>query len=113
MLLPACALLDPVGDRLDFHLRQFQTRMLWRHAHCRLRGRDAPDHRACGRVARNDRVFRSGLAIEAQRNLLGYCVGAMTEKTLVRQDRPDVPVELEIFWSSYGSGCKAKGGRGN
>src|SRR5438067_8710460 len=99
MLLPFGALSNPLAQRLDLAIGQFQTGVGRRHAKRFVAGIDAPDHLARAGIALDDGApasevrFRGSFAIEPQRNLFSDGVASMAAIAFIGKNRTHVAIE--------------------
>ena len=101
--LPLGALLDPPLEQVDLLGRQRSAQRLGRHPLALVLGGDTRDQIAVLKIARHDgvasrlvRAEGSLLRVEPQPGLALPRVGAVAVEALVRQDRPDLKVEVDL-----------------
>ncbi len=105
MTLPGGALLDPAGDERDLAIAQRPVRLGRRHDLGRVVRRDPTVQHAARQVSGPDRMgallslqHREGalLGIEPELRFARVGVRPVTGEAPVREDRLDVPVELDL-----------------
>ena len=94
---PLCALFDPAADQLDLDWLKFLVRLRRRHLLFRIIRVDSRPRFAAVQVATLERRENAFLLIETHLRLAVFFRRAVALKTIVRQDRPNVPIELH-FW---------------
>src|SRR4051812_40648060 len=101
MTLPFRALLDPFADGGDLGVGEGGASLWRRHAGRFIRGADAGEEAAVGRVAGADDVVRGALGeepfvgIEPEVGDAALVVGAVACEAVVRENGADVAVEID------------------
>ena len=99
--LPLRPLRDPTTNCFDLLRRQLLTAARRRHSLVVARGRDASEQFAFRRIARHEPTMSVAvledlrIIIEPQLSLALFRIGAVTLKTGVGQDRPDIAIEYQ------------------
>ena len=103
MPFPLRVLFDPAPQQIDLRRRQLVARIGRRHFFVRVVAGDAAKEFARLRLAAHNRAGllavadRSSFRIQPQVRLPLILVRPVTLKTVVRKNRPNVPVETHLF----------------
>ncbi len=89
-------LFDPLSQQLDFFRRQSLARFRRRHLQIDIIAGDPVKEFAIVGIFSEDIVrFRVGLDVQPQVGCSGVGIGAVTEQTFLRQNRPNVTIESQ------------------
>ena len=101
MILPLSSFFYPTLNQVDLLLREFPVEPRRRHSGGLVFGTDPLEKTALGRIARHHRMVLSPLLeqsffqVETKTRLADLLVGAMAGKAVIRQNGPDLPVEID------------------
>ena len=101
---PLRSLVDPATNQLHLVLVEFLAGIRWRHLQIGIFRADSLEQLAAGAIPRFHRRQVSIrkhalLQVQPQVRLASLFIGAMALVAVVRQDRPDLPVETDLLLS--------------